>query len=409
MTNRVVVNRPITVRSLNGPGVTVIDGASTMRCVYLVEGATLIGFTLTNGIAQSSGDSDREQSGGGVWCASINAVVSNCVLSGNLASYGGGAYGATLNNCALSGNSGGRGGGAYSSTLNRCLVSSNFAREGGGAFECVLNNCALTGNAAYLDGVYGSGGGALFGTLNNCTLTGNSAAVGGGAGYATLNNCVVYYNVALEGGANYFGTDGNPATLNYCCTSPLPPGGIGNFTTVPLFVNPVGGNLRLQSNSPCINRGNNSYVAAIADLDGRPRIVGGRVDVGAYEHQGAASGVFIGWLQQHGMSTDGSADNADPDDDRLNNYHEWRAGTNPTDSASVLRLRQPMLVGSDLVVTWESVLGRRYIVEGSTNLALPASFGSVAANILGQPGTTTYTHTNAAGSTLRFYRVGVEE
>lgn len=61
----------------------------------------------------------------------------------------------------------------------------------------------------------------------------------------------------------------------------------------------------------------------------------------------------------------------DPDGDRLNNYQEWRAGTDPTDPQSLLRLRPPGLLGSDLVLTWDSVPGRSYVLDGSTNLASP--------------------------------------
>ena len=108
-------------------------------------------------------------------------------------------------------------------------------------------------------------------------------------------------------------------SLNYCCTTPLPISGIGNITSAPLFVNAANGNLRLESNSLCINAGNNAYVSTSTDLDGRPRIVGDTVDIGAYEFQPGVSGAFIGWLPQYGLPTNGSADFIDSDGDGMNN------------------------------------------------------------------------------------------
>src|SRR6266436_6097477 len=58
-----------------------VDAATAAGALVLVtNGASLYGFTLTNGFAQGS-------YGGGVWCESASAVVSNCVLSGNWASH----------------------------------------------------------------------------------------------------------------------------------------------------------------------------------------------------------------------------------------------------------------------------------------------------------------------------------
>jgi hypothetical protein len=148
---------------------------------------------------------------------------------------------------------------------------------GGGAHDCTLSSCALIDNSA------SGGGGCSSCTLNNCTLTGNSAGTAGGAGYSTLNNCIVFYNNATDNGPNYFGVPELPVVLNYTCTTPMPTNGIGNFTNAPRFVDLAGGNLRLQSNSPCINAGNNDYVTTSVDLDGNPRVSAGVVDVGAYE------------------------------------------------------------------------------------------------------------------------------
>lgn len=104
--NRVAVDKAVSVRSVNGPEVTIILGLKAdldpVRCVYLTNGASLSGFTLTNGAASS---------GGGIWCAFSNAIVSNCVIIGNSASAGGGgAWGGTLMACKLIGNTAWRGG-----------------------------------------------------------------------------------------------------------------------------------------------------------------------------------------------------------------------------------------------------------------------------------------------------------
>src|SRR5262249_38286599 len=147
-------------------------------------------------------------------------------------------------------------------------------------------------------------------------------------------NCIIYYNSAPSG-TNY-----NNFFLNQCCTFPMPLGGI-NFTNEPAFIDLSNGNLRLQSNSVCVNAGSNSFISAAIDLDGRPRVVGGTVDLGAYEYQGPGIGEFTGWLQQFGLAVDGSADFQDSDLDGANNWQEWIAGTVPTDASSLLKMLSP--------------------------------------------------------------------
>jgi hypothetical protein len=171
------------------------------------------------------------------------------------------------------------------------------------------------------------------------------------------------------------------------------------------FVDFAHGNFRLQSNSPCINAGNNAFVATTKDLDGRPRIAGGTVDLGAYEFQPGVSGAFIGWLQYYGLRTSGSADYTDSDHDGMNNWQEWVCGTCPTNSLSVLRLLSATPGGANVTVTWQSVAGVNYCLWRSANPQPP--FALVATNITGQQGTTTYADTNATGSGPFFYRVGV--
>jgi hypothetical protein len=247
------------------------------------------------------------------------------------------------------------------------------------------------------------GGCTSGGALHNSTLPGNPAVAGcGGGSWGSLKKCIVYYNTASAG------SDYSFSYLNFCCTAQQPDSGLGNFTNAPLFLDPPADNFRLQSNSPCINAGLKAYAASGFDLDGNPRIVGGTVDVGAYEFQSPQSVISYAWLQQYNLPSDGSADFTDPDGDGLNNWQEWRCRTDPTNALSVLRLLSSLLTHTNLTVTWESAPGVNYFLERCTNLgASPLLFTPVATGIPGQPGTTAYTDTNAVGRGPFFYRVGV--
>ena len=106
------------------------------------------------------------------------------------------------------------------------------------------------------------------------------------------------------------------------------------------------------------------------------------------------------------MPTDGSADYLDPDNDLMNNWQEWRCGTDPTNPLSALRLQALTWDASGVVVSWQSVTNRDYWIERATNLTSPSAFSSIASNIAGQFGLTTYT--NALGADSCYYRVGVQ-
>jgi PKD repeat protein len=339
LTNRIVINKAVTVQSVNGPAVTVIQGNpvpgdNAVRCVYMTNNATLIGFTITNGATRSAGDATGEQSAGGIYCESNDDFIVNCVLAANVAQnnaggiyqgtltncivrynscgsfnvgVGGGAWNSVLVNCTVTGNSAGHfGGAAYGSTLDNCTLDGNSAVIGGAAHTCLLRDCVLADNSgvAYGGGAYGSsltnclvlsntvscsycgfsagiGGGANSCSLDNCTIVGNYANwyAGGVDSASQVNNCIVYYNTSASAAdANYQ----SGMALNYSCTTPLP-AGPGNITNVPLFLN-LTGDFHLQSSSPCINVGNNAYVGITNDLDGNARIVGDGVDMGAYEY-----------------------------------------------------------------------------------------------------------------------------
>ncbi len=182
LTNRVVVDKAVTVQSINGPAVTVIqgyqipgttNGDSAVRCVYLMAGARLNGFTLTDGATCTNLNPAQDAYGGGAYCESQDEVISNCFLLENAAFEGGGGVrNGSLIDCVLAGNAGWQGGGALNSILNNCTITNNQGGNGGGTIGGSLTNCLLVGNSASK-----WGGGAYSGGLNNCLLTNNRATV----------------------------------------------------------------------------------------------------------------------------------------------------------------------------------------------------------------------------------------
>ena len=81
--------------------------------------------------------------------------------------------------------------------------------------------------------------------------------------------------------------------------------------------------------------------------------------------------------------------------------------TDPTNALSALRLLSASPTGTNVTVSWQSVEGVNYFLERSTNLSATPHFTPLGTGISGQPGTTSYTDTNAATAPRLFYRVGV--
>jgi len=207
----------------------------------------------------------------------------------------------------------GGGGGGISNygelALTNSNVSGNSASDfnAGGIFndnKLTLTDCTISGNSAN-----GSGGGvySYYGqnTLTNCTLSGNSAQNGGGifeyAGTVTLANTIIAGNTGGSG-PDVKVRCGRLNSLGYNLIGD-PSGSTGWASTDILNVNPLlsplgnyGGpteTMALLPGSPAIGAGNVAFITdppfpgpSFTDQRGVPRVIDGKVDIGAFESQG---------------------------------------------------------------------------------------------------------------------------
>ncbi|MDA3924987.1 MAG: PKD domain-containing protein [Kiritimatiellae bacterium] len=264
--NRVALTKAVTLQSVNGPDVTSIvgngpNGSAAIRCAYVGSGATMIGFTLTNGHTRSYGDLLDPTCGGGV--AIYGGTVEACIIKGNGSSiHGGGVYFAPAG------------------TLRNSLVIDNETDDyDGGGIYCIA------------------------GTVENCTVSDNtSKRYGGGVlcgDSGKLLNTIVYGNRDRDDSEVpseiYF--SGSGAQVEYCCAPGIT--GTGCLTNAPQFVDAASGDYRLLPTSPCVNTGTNLswMVADTKDLDGVARPTGPAPDIGAYEYA----------TQLHYVSPDGAS------------------------------------------------------------------------------------------------------
>lgn len=116
-------------------------------------------------------------------------------------------------------------------------------------------------------------------------------ATGSGGPRAALNVCLTgnvarnIFRFNLPRDLDLFPANAINVVRNLYDLNPSDPIGgqdIGNFTADPLFVDAAGSNFRLQAGSPAVNAGA-TFTDISRDLDGNPRRVGSRTDLGAYE------------------------------------------------------------------------------------------------------------------------------
>jgi predicted outer membrane repeat protein len=289
-------------------------------------GATVAGSTFANNSA--TGDAPLTDQTGGLGGAIDNGsgslTVTDSTFANNSASgygyFGGSAGGAianagtlTLSNSTFYGNSAtgsttapGSGGALYtgtviggtsSATVTNSTFFGNSADGNGGAINAasgalVVNNSTLAGNQA---GNSGQGGGAYVSsgihvatvTLYDTIVAGNRHGTVGDDVFGFVSPATSIFNLIGDGtggglsdgiGGNRVGTASNPIDP---LLGPLQDNGGPTWT------------MALLPGSPALDAGDNDGVPA-TDQRGLPRVVGGTVDIGAFEAQpGAATQLVV--------------------------------------------------------------------------------------------------------------------
>lgn len=253
--------------------------------------------------------------GGGVYLS--GGVVRDCVISNNCArgsgagsSNGNGVFmsGGLVENCRIldndptlknaGGGQDGGGGGVYltGGVLRGCLVRGNaHPNQASGIFACggTVENCTIVGNGQVLKPV------DIAGVFIGGTRPSQAGSWAMNPTRTVFRNNIVRDNFNQSGEANLAGSFHGYPTSN--STSSVLDGGTGNIDCNPF----------LDSNSEpgfslCIDAGTwVPWMDGATDLAGRPRVLGGAPDMGAFERPASAT-----FTCAFSVTSDGAADEA---------------------------------------------------------------------------------------------------
>jgi hypothetical protein len=302
--------KAIMVISENGAEVTIIDcqgrEEEPHRGFYFHSGETLSsvvdGFTIKNGYGPlATWPSGTWSVGGGIYCTNSSPMISNNIITGNTAMYGGGIQcwehsSPRITNNVITRNSSREGAGIWcynycSATIRNNTITENIAGWGGGGIKIDLASSAeVVNNVIAENSAQWKGGGIYCGNSSpviiNSTLSANSSQHEGGGIYIWGNASPLIVNTILWGDSpeEIVLGGGGSFIITYSCVQGGWPGA-GNINADPLFLDAANGDYRLLDGSACINAGDNSAFprSLVEDIDGYPRITDSIADIGAYE------------------------------------------------------------------------------------------------------------------------------
>ena len=242
-------------------------------------------------------------------CLQTGGIVRDCTITNNYGArwvnynpVAGGARvdGGLMERCIIAGNING----SYTNN-NANIDSSAWLKDSAGGLlvngAAIVRNCLVAGNCATnplspsLDTAAGlvltaSASGAA---VTNITVADNRHLTQGDqrAAYIAAGRLC---NAILWGNGTASDVRQTGGTITYTCLASATTGdGSGNLASNPAFKNAAAGDYRLLLASPCVDAGCDAgWTADDLDLAGNPRILGKRIDIGAYENT-ATSGTML--------------------------------------------------------------------------------------------------------------------
>ena len=441
-----------------GPGASnlTISGNQSSRVFHVNASGILdmYGLTLANGSVAGAIGAAGAVGGDAIGGNLLNegaANLTDCAIANGRATGGRGGAGTPL---SISGAAGGRGagGGVYNSgalSLLRCTLSGDSAQGGGG------------GNAKAGSSGTGGAGGPAYGagfanagtaTLTNCTLAAGSANAGSGgaggnnftglggdggeggtahgAGFSSEAGSASFMSCTISGNSSVAGSGGGGGQGGALNGSPGSPGGENSGG---LF---SAGNVRVQSsiiagNTSTIDpdvRGN--CISTGYNLIGITNVASGFTNGINHDLCGTSASplnALLGPLANYGgptltlalMAGSPAIDKGKSDEQALDQRGSARVVDDPSvtnaaggDGSDIgayevdgnLRIIAFDRMGNDLKLSYPSVLGRTYQLEGRTDL-LNSSSWHLLENLPGTGGVKERTLINALGMPDRFFRV----
>ena len=187
------------------------------------------------------------------------------------------------------GNAGyGNGGNIYGwweAIIRNCIIRNGNAANGAGAANAFLENCVVYNNRGnnWSGGISGC-------TAENCTFVNNIGSVSV-ANQSTLTNCILWNNGGFDHSIGntilYSAIDGQEIDDNGNILLAHNNDGFSPDSNYVRFVDPENDDFRLVCGSACINVGTpdiSELGLPTVDLQGLPRVLDGRIDMGAYEY-----------------------------------------------------------------------------------------------------------------------------